>query len=114
MRVDGDAAPIVGHAQEPVGFEVDLDAIGVALDRLVHGVVEHLGEEVMQGLLVGAADIHAGAPTHGLQAFQHLDIGGGVGVLGAGPRRPLAALRRRGGRNWLLLQLVLELGEEIA
>ena len=54
---------------------------GVAGDRLVHGVVEHLGEEVMQGLLVGAADIHAGAPAHRLQPFQHLDVGSGIAFL---------------------------------
>ena len=86
--------------------------IGVACHRLVHGVVEHLGEEVVHRLLVGAADIHAGAPAHGLKALQHLDIGGGVSLLGAG-RRPAA-------RGWLAgldrfpLQLVLELGEEVA
>jgi topoisomerase-4 subunit B len=33
----------------------------------VHRVVDHLGEEVVQGLLVGAADIHAGPAPHRLQ-----------------------------------------------
>ena len=65
--------------------------VGLAGHRLVHGVVQHLGEEVMHRLLVGAADIHAGAPAHGLQPLQHLDVGGGIGVLArraTGRRRP--------------------------
>ena len=56
--------------------------VGVAGHRLVHGVVEHLGEEVVHRLLVGAADIHAGPPAHRLEPLQHLDIGGGIGLLG--------------------------------
>ncbi len=86
MRIDGDAAPIVGDGEKAVLREIHLDAVGMSLHRLVHGVVQHLGEEMVQRLLVGAADIHAGAPAHGLQALQHLDIGGRIGVF----RRPAA------------------------
>ena len=64
----------------------------MARDRLVHGVVEHLGEEVMHGLLVGAADIHAGAPAHRLEPLQHLDVGGGVGIVATAVAVPLAPL----------------------
>ena len=39
----------------------------MAGDRLVHGVVEHLGHEMVQRPLVGAADIHAGALADGLE-----------------------------------------------
>ena len=81
MRVDRDAAAVVGDGQIAVVRELDLDAGGVAGDRLVHGVVEHLGEEVVHGLLVGAADIHAGAPAHRLESFQHLDVGGSIGLV---------------------------------
>ena len=45
-------------------------------------VVDHLGEEVVQRLLVGAADIHARPPADRLQTFQDLDIRGAVGVAG--------------------------------
>jgi hypothetical protein len=48
--------------------------VGVAVERLVHGVVDHLGEQVMQRLLVGAADIHARPPAHRLEPFEHLDV----------------------------------------
>jgi hypothetical protein len=51
---------------------------------LVHGVVDHLGEEVMQRLLVRAADIHARPTTDGLQPLQHLDRGGIVARLARG------------------------------
>ena len=78
MGIDGDAAAVVGDRQEPVGVEAHLDECGVSGDGLVHGIVDDLGEEVMQRLLVGAADVHAGPAAHGLQAFQHLDVGGGV------------------------------------
>ena len=65
-----------------LGVEVDLDPGGEARHRLVHGVVDHLGEEVMQRLLVGAADVHARAAAHRLEAFEDLDIGGRVVVGG--------------------------------
>ena len=48
--------------------------VGVAGERLVHRVVDHLGEEMMQRLLVGAADIHAGPAAHRLEPLQHLDV----------------------------------------
>ena len=42
-------------------------------------------------LLIRAADIHAGPAAHGLEAFQHLDVGGGIGV--GGVRRTARAAR---------------------
>ncbi len=90
MRIDRDAAAVVGDGDEAVRLELDLDEVGVAGQRLVHGIVDHLGEQVMQRLLVGAADIHAGPAAHRLEPFQHLDVRGGVAGLG---RR---AARRRG------------------
>ena len=74
MRIDRDAAAIVGDGQEPVGRKLDLDEGGVAGHRLVHRIVDDFGEQVVQRLLVGAADIHAGTPPHRLQPFQHLDV----------------------------------------
>ena len=91
MRIDGHAATVVGDRQEAFLVEFDLDPRGVSGDRLVHGVIDHLGEEVMHGLLVGAADVHAGAAAHRLKALQDLDIGGGIAVGGIG--RPAGAGR---------------------
>ena len=61
-----------------VAGELDLDATGMAGDGLVHSIVEDLGGKVMKGPLVGAADIHAGAPAHRLEAFEDLDVLGGI------------------------------------
>ena len=71
--------PLSVTVEQAVLAVVDLDPGGMARHRLVHGIVHHLGEEMVQRLLVGAADIHAGAAAHGLEAFEHLDVGGGIG-----------------------------------
>jgi hypothetical protein len=67
MRIDRDAAAVVGDGEvsrrRPARH---LDEGGVAGHRLVHRIVDDLGEQVMQRVLVGAADIHAG--THGAPA----------------------------------------------
>jgi hypothetical protein len=61
----------------------------VAGDRLVHGIVEQLRREMVQRALVGAADEHAGAAAHRLQALQDLDVRGGVILRGSRARRAL-------------------------
>ena len=81
MRIDRDAAAVVGDGEEAVVLELDLDPVRVAGQRLVHRIVDDLGEEVMQRLLVGAADIHAGPAPHRLQPLQNLDVVRGVVVL---------------------------------
>ena len=101
MRVDGNAAAVVGDGNEAIGFHFDFDERGVPFERLVHGIVDHLGEEMMQRLLVGAADIHAGPASHRLQAFQHLDVACRVAGLGpvrrpAGPASPGSTAGRFG------------------
>ena len=77
VRVDGNAAPVVAHGQRIIRVQFHFDPIGVARDGLVHRVVEDLGDKVVQGAFVGAADIHAGAFADGFEPFEHLD-GGGV------------------------------------
>ena len=48
---------------------------GEAGDGLVHAIVDHLGGEMVERPLVGAADIHARAAADGLQPLEHLDRG---------------------------------------
>ena len=74
VGVDRDAAAVVLDGQAAVGVETDLDDLGVAGDGLVHGVVEDFGEQVVQGALVGAADVHAGTLAHRFEAFEDLDV----------------------------------------
>ncbi len=87
MRIDRNTAAIIVDGQESVGAQFHLDEGGMAGQRLVHGVVDDFGEQMMQRLLVGAADIHAGPATHRLEAFEHLDISCGIAGLGAGATR---------------------------
>ena len=82
MRVDRHAAAVVADRQAVSGRELDLDAAGVAGDRLVHRIVDHLGGEVVERALVGAADVHAGAAADGLEPFEHLDRGCVIAVGG--------------------------------
>ena len=78
MRVDRNAAAVVAHGDPAMGAELQLDPAGKAGDRLVHRIVERLGGEMMQGPLVGAADIHAGPAAHRFQALEDFDVLGGI------------------------------------
>ena len=94
--VDRDATTVVAHGERTVGFETDLDPAGVAGDRLVHGVVEQFRGQMVQGMLVGAADEHAGSAADRLEALQDLDVRGGVLFRGGGTRPALDNLRHGG------------------
>ena len=87
MRIDRDAAAVITDSDPVTGAELDLDAGGMAGDRLVHRIVEDFGDEVMQPALVGAADIHPGAAANRLQPLQDLDVFGGIAVTGFRRRR---------------------------
>ncbi len=69
MQFDRNTAAVVGDGQEALGIEVHVDEIGVTGHSLVHRVVDDFGKEVVQRLLVGAADVHARTHAHGLEAF---------------------------------------------
>jgi len=79
VDVDGDAAAVVGHRGAlVVGVEGHLDALGVAVDDLVDGVVDDLPEQVVVAARVGAADVHRRPGPHRLEALEDLDVLGGV------------------------------------
>src|SRR6476646_9884824 len=88
MWVDRNAAAIVGDVQKSVAAQLNFDEGGMPCQRLVHSVVDDFGEQMMQRLLVGAANVHARTPADRLEAFEHLDIPGSV-----------AGLRARGARG---------------
>ena len=113
MRIDRDAAAVVDDGEEAVGGEFDLDEGRVPRQRLVHAVVDHLREKVMQRLLVGAADIHAGPAADGLETFQNLDVTRGVIALGAGGaclRSATAAPPNRSSSFFVLVFSALAIG----
>ena len=100
--------PLSVTVKNPSALEFDFDEGGVARQRLVHGVVDDFGEQMMQRLLVGAADIHAGPAAHRLEAFEHLDVGGGIAGLGAGAARcdlERGAALRLGGAEQVVSRL---------
>ncbi len=119
VRVDRDAAAVVGDGDEAVLLDLDVDPARVAGHRLVHAVVDHLGKEVMEPLLVGAADIHAGPAPHRLQPFEHLDVGGRVIGVGQGKavhhllRRDGLLGARRLGNGLQAPDLLVEIGEQV-
>ena len=105
MRIDRHAAPVVDDAQPAAFLEGDFDEGGVAGHRLVHGIVDDFGKEVMKGVGVGPADVHSRTPPNGLQPLEHFDRGGIVGRFAGRSvaRRRLALDGRRlaalGGRR---------------
>lgn len=80
MQADGDTTAVVGDGDRVVLFvQGDGNAIGVAVEVLIDGVIDDFPDKVMQAELVGGADVHAGTPTDGLEAFEDVDVGFGVG-----------------------------------
>jgi hypothetical protein len=66
--------PLSVTVTEPSAFRITSTLVGVAGQRLVDGVVDHLIDHVVQArAVIGVADIHAGALAHGVQAFENLD-----------------------------------------
>ncbi len=101
MRIDRNAAAVVGHGQKSVGIELHLDERGVARHGLIHRVVDDFREEVVQRLFVSTADIHARPAPDRLQALENLDVCRTVAVgcvaraIGASRRLALGSLENR-------------------
>ena len=68
--VDGDRAAVL--------VQRDDDVRGVAVHRLVDGVVEDLPDQVVQAGGADAADVHAGPLANRLEPFENGDVFGGV------------------------------------
>ena len=78
--VHGHAAPVVIDAGGAVLVQGDGHFGSEAVGRFVDGVVHDLPQEMVKAAGRSSTDIHAGAHTHSLQAFQHLDITGIIGL----------------------------------
>src|SRR5690606_22307601 len=73
--VDGDTATVVRHRRRSVGVEADLDGVGLAGQRLVDGVVDDLGEQLVVAVDPGAAlHVHGRTLADALQAPEDLDV----------------------------------------
>jgi hypothetical protein len=67
VNIDRDAAAVVTDADRAVDVDVDLDARAEVGEMFVDGVVENFGDAVMEGALIGAADIHTGLFADGFE-----------------------------------------------
>ena len=95
-RVDfhRDAAPVVLYGDRTVGVQDDGDALAVAAERLVGGVVDGFLDDVQR---VVRARVHAGAMAHGLQPFEHGNGFGGVAHDSVDSDRPVRPKRQKAG-----------------
>ncbi len=78
--VDRDAAPVVADGDIVVCIQTDFNPVSVSGHGLVHRVVENFADKMVQGALVRAADIHAGAAADRFKTLKNLNVGGIVGV----------------------------------
>ena len=96
--VGRDAAAVVDDLDAAVGPQREHDAVAVAGERLVDGVVDDLGDQVVQAALTGRADVHAGPLADGLEALEHRDRRGVVVAVDVG-RDDVLVGKDRGGMS---------------
>ncbi len=84
--VHRDARAAVDDRDRVVGVDRDADVVVPAGERLVDGVVDDLRDQVMEAADPGRADVHTGAETDRLEAFEHGDVLGRVSGLRLGVR----------------------------
>jgi len=71
--VHRDAAAVVVDPDSAIGQQRHVDGVAVPGQRLVHGVVHDLVDEVMQPALAGRADVHSRALADSLKALEYRD-----------------------------------------
>ena len=74
MFVDRDTAAVVEARDRVVLVNPDLDAIAIACQRLVDGVVDDLVDQVVQTARAGGTDIHARTLADGLKSLENLNV----------------------------------------
>jgi hypothetical protein len=75
VDVDRHAAAVVFYFERTILVNGHLDVLAVAADRFIDAIVDHLVREMIWSAGVG---VHPRPATHGVEAAQDLDIGGGV------------------------------------
>src|SRR5207247_1580727 len=74
VDIDRDPASVVAHRARAVSVQDDLDVIADTSQRLVHGVVDGLVDEVVETVRARVPDVHRGALADGLEALEDLDV----------------------------------------
>ena len=92
LDVDRDAAAVVAHLDRAVGVQDHVDAVAVAAQRLVDGVVDDLPQAVHEAAGVGRPDVHARALADRLEALEDRQVPGGVVPGGTDPAGGARAL----------------------
>ncbi len=81
VDVGGNAAAIVANGAGAVGVQHHIDAVGVTGQRFVDRIVDDFIDHVVQArAVVGVADVHARPLAHRVEALEHLDAVGVVGI----------------------------------
>ena len=87
VHVDRDATAVVCDAHAPlIGVQHHLDEARMPIQRLVHRIVHHLPEKVMQTARVCAADVHRRPLPHRLEPLEDGDLGSIIGLVRHGFR----------------------------
>ncbi|GAA2674570.1 hypothetical protein GCM10010412_055750 [Nonomuraea recticatena] len=73
MDARGDTATVVDDPHAVVGEQGDVDAVGVAGEGLVDGVVHNLVDKVVETALAGRSDIHTRALADRFKPFEYGD-----------------------------------------
>eukprot|EP00968_Pinguiococcus_pyrenoidosus_P015268 scaffold1402_cov254-Pinguiococcus_pyrenoidosus.AAC.10 len=67
-------AAIISNSAAAVSLQHHVDVSAVASQGLVHGVVHHFEDQMVQPLRRSGADVHPRPFAYGFQPFQHLDL----------------------------------------
>jgi hypothetical protein len=78
VGVDRNTAAVVDHPASAVGQEGHVDAVRVAGEGLVDGVVDDLVHQVVKARRTRRTDVHTGPFADRLEALQNRDVLGAV------------------------------------
>ncbi|CRH86049.1 Uncharacterised protein [Chlamydia trachomatis] len=71
MHLHRDSASVIAHRTGAVRLQRNPDRITVPGQVLIYRVIHNFINQMIQGLLPHAADVHAGAFAHGFESLQH-------------------------------------------
>ena len=79
MDIHRNSATIINDRNPIIGMDDDIDFFAIAGQRLVHRIVHHLVDQVVQSHLAGRTDIHSRTFAHRLQTLKDRNIFRAVG-----------------------------------
>ena len=78
MDIHRNTPAIILHPDHIVPFQHHQDSIAEALHSLVHRVIHHLENQMMETVDSGGPDVHTRALAHRLKTLQNLDVLGRI------------------------------------